>query len=469
MKLRSLRVIKWYAATLGVAAGAVLYAYAGFGPVLPGILIFSLVCYHSVRLAARHDEEENNPYHKISEYIAVAGIIAFLPLLMLVDFVIALVIFLGFAQLALNFQTHDYRRFYLGMVVSFIGLCVGAAQSKSGFYLFFFLVYTVLAGMAIGYAYMSQRGHLERPEWDWKDRTRVSLLMIGLATAIYLILPRFPAGGLLAQPGSDHFYRNKNWEAEAEKNDKTSPSDRINALREKQRSHQNGLDPEDLIENQPGERSKANAESRPGGYDYRGFHEEFNINTPDENGHRFSNRIVARMRSDHPQYLRVRIFDIFDGLRWHASSDQIVKHSVGYDGVELRHIYRAGFGRLRSRGRSARQVEISGYSDRHRHIRADTFSRRFKKRNRLCGHITTQPSEGPAVCRTSRSAVALLHPIATPDGSPHCGTGRRNHRGGAIAIGRRNRPRAALAHALSIRLQLCLHLSTLYAPQQIPI
>ncbi len=334
MKIESASVLKWYSATLGLAAGAVLYTYLGFGPVLPGALVFALASYYSLS-AVRKTNEADDPYKKYSEYIAAVGIVAFLPLIFAADFIVALVIFLGFAQLALNFQTHDYRRFYVGIVVSFTGICVGATESKSGFYLFFFLAYTIAAGITLGYAYMAQHRKGEPPHWDWTDRIRVCLLVIGLAAGVYLALPRLPAGGLLAQPGSDHFYRDKKWEAEAKQNDTTNVRDQINDVRENQLNPQNKGALADLNGTRIGDDSEAGHGNQQGDYHYKGFQKEFDINNPDEKGHRFSNRIVARMRADHPQYLRARIFDRFDGLHWQTSSDQTVKLSVGFNGVDL--------------------------------------------------------------------------------------------------------------------------------------
>lgn len=327
MKLESLSVLKWYSATLGLAAGAVIYAFLGFGPVLPGVLAFAGVSYLSLA-AVRKTDEEASPFRQLSEFIAAAGIIAFLPLIFMADFLVALVIFLAFAQIALNFQTHEYRRFYLGIAVSFAGLCAGAAQAKSGFYLVFFLTYTIAASITIGYAYMAQRREVQTPQWDRTDRARVCLWVIGLAAFIYFILPRFPAGGLLSQPGSDHFYRNQKWEEQARQKDKAHARDRLKDLSPTQRNRQDKGIAEGLAE-------KGDGGDQLGDFHYRGFQKAFDINEPDEKGDRFSNRIVARMRADHPQYLRARIFDLFDGLHWHTSSEQTVKLSVGYNGVDL--------------------------------------------------------------------------------------------------------------------------------------
>ncbi len=334
MKIESACVLKWYSATLGLAAGAVLYTYQGFGPVLPGALVFALASYYCLTAVSKTNEADN-PYQKYSEYVAAVGIIAFLPLIFVADFIVALVIFLGFAQLALNFQTHDYRRFYVGIVVSFTGICVGATESKSGFYLLFFLAYTISAGITIGYAYMARRCHGVAFQWDWNDRIRVCLLVMVLATGIYLVLPRLPAGGLFSQPGSDHFYYDKKWEAEAKQTDTENVRDQINGLRQSRLNRQNQGAFESLNENKIGSNSEAGHPNHQGDFHYKGFQKEFDINNPEDKGHRFSNRIVARMRADHPQYLRARIFDLFDGLHWRTSSGRTVKLSVGYNGVDL--------------------------------------------------------------------------------------------------------------------------------------
>lgn len=340
MKPDTPHIIGWYSATLGVAAGAVTSIYFGVGPVIICALLFALISYFSLT-AVMNTDEENSPYHKISEYAAAAGIVVFLPLILLGDFLTALLIFLGFAQLALNLQTHDYRRFYMGLLVSFIGLCAGATESKSGYYLLFFLAYTIFAGMAMGYAYMVQRQGARTPQWDWADRARISALMIGLAMALYLMLPRLPAGGILAQPGSDHYYHDQKWEAEAkreERENSSDPPDRLDALRvdalradasrEEQGADENGAPAFEGDGPPHGQRKES-------GFDYKGFEESFDIRHPDASGHRFSNRIVARMRAENAQYLRARIFDRFDGLHWRSSSNHMVKLRVGYNGVDL--------------------------------------------------------------------------------------------------------------------------------------
>jgi protein-glutamine gamma-glutamyltransferase len=334
MKLESPDILKWYAATLGVAAGAVLYAFLGFVPVLPGVSAFAVVSYIALSAVSK-TEEADSPYQKLSEGIALVGIALFLPLLFMADFLIALVIFLGFAQLALNFQTHDYRRFYLGIFVSFTGICLGAAESKSGFYLVFFLAFTLCAGISIGYAHAARHRDGQPLQWDWTARIRIGLLMIVAALGLYLILPRFPAGGLFAQPGSNHFYRDKKWEAEAKQSHGIDAHKQIEALRESLDNDQAGGTPDDAMGRPTGDHSENSGRHRQGAFHYDGFQKQFDINKPGKEGQGLGNGIVARMRADRPQYLRARIFDQFDGLHWRTSSDRIVKLAVGFNGVDL--------------------------------------------------------------------------------------------------------------------------------------
>jgi protein-glutamine gamma-glutamyltransferase len=334
MKLESPCIIKWYSATLGVAAGAVLYAYLGFGPVLPGVLAIAVASYFIVS-AVRQTDEADSPYQKVSEGIAGLGIAAFLPLIFMADFLIALVIFLGFAQLALNFQTHDYRRFYLGIFVSFVCISVGASVSKSGFYLVFFLAYSLCAGMTIGYAAMARRRPGQPLQWDWVERTRIGLLLIIAAVGLYLILPRLPAGDWFAQPGSDHFYYDKKWEAEAKQHKGIHVRQCIETLKESQSDRQDGGAPGAVAEESAGSHSKSRGTNGRNAFHYDGFQKQFDINNPARRGQCMGNGIVVRMRADHSQYLRARIFDLFDGLHWRSSSDQTVKLAVGFNGVDL--------------------------------------------------------------------------------------------------------------------------------------
>jgi transglutaminase-like putative cysteine protease len=318
VKLASVKVVYWYSLVSGVAAGAVLFAYLGIMAALLGSIVVMAVSHIILVLVGRTDEE-NSPYLKVSELVAATGIVVFLPLLILNGPLVALLVFIGFAHLALLFQTHDYRRLYMGLAVGFTALIAGAVEAKSGIYLIFFLAYAVTISITLGYAYIEPLSH-NRSRWNPLDQLRAASLLIGLAIVIYLIVPRFPAGNLGAIPGSDHFYENPAWEQEAKQShggdDGNNPAESL--LQEMA----DRLDAEDS----PGKPERSSDDrSSDSSFRYRGFDYEMAIDNPDAQGDRFSNDIIAHVRADRPLYLRARIFDRFDGLRWYSSAQRLDK------------------------------------------------------------------------------------------------------------------------------------------------
>ena len=328
MKLDSLKVIFWYSLVSGVAAGALLFAYFGMPGALIGWAATTVVSY-PILLAVRRTDEQTSPYLKLSEQIAVVGMILFLPLILLGDILLGLLIFLGFAHLALLFQTHDYRRLYMGLMVSFTALIVGAVESKSGLYLLFFLAYAITISITLGYAHIEPMSS-NRSHWKPVDQLRASLWLIGVALVIYLILPRFPAGNLGARPGSDHFYENRDWEMEAERNPSGNGGE--NPAESLLNELANGEEQDELPTPPREKRSETSGSNE---YRYRGFEQEMDIDNPDNQGDRFSNAILARMRADRPLYLRARIFDRFDGIRWYSSAQQLSKLKLERGGIKL--------------------------------------------------------------------------------------------------------------------------------------
>ncbi|MEW8071216.1 MAG: DUF3488 and transglutaminase-like domain-containing protein [Candidatus Thiodiazotropha sp.] len=328
MKLESLKVVYWYSLVSAVAAGAALFAYLGVLAALLGATVTVAATHFILALVGRTDEQ-TNPYLKISEQIAATGIVLFLPLMVIYGPLPALLVFIGFAHLALLFQTHDYRRLYMGLAVGFTALIAGAVESKSGHYLLFFLAYSVTISIALGYAYIEPLSR-NRSQWNPLDQLRAASLLVGLALIIYLIVPRFPAGNLGAIPGSDHFYENPAWEQEAEQGhgNETGQSPAESLLQDLAEK----FDADDSHD-RSGRSSGSQSTQSP--FRYRGFDYEMDIDNPDDQGDRFSNVIVAHVRADRPLYLRARIFDRFDGLRWYSSAKRLSKLQLSRGEIEL--------------------------------------------------------------------------------------------------------------------------------------
>ncbi|MFL0796412.1 MAG: DUF3488 and transglutaminase-like domain-containing protein [Cellvibrionaceae bacterium] len=353
MKFNSATVIFWYSLTQGVSAAAVSFAYLGIMTSLALGLFFSIGSFISLSMTSKVDEE-GNPYLRLSEQIASAGLVSFILLILLTGLLPALLIFSGFALFALNFQTHDYRRYYVGTAITFSGIAVGSAESKTGSYLVFFLLYASVISFSLGYAFIEQRKNdSSKINWNRHDRLRANLLLIGLAVLIYLLLPRFPAGNLGAQPNSEHFYINEAWEDEAEKN--TDVESATNKAEEHLQNTANTDEAEDEShsntnsdsipegENTISENSRptedtdhSNTKNSSDQFNYKGFDTSFDINNPDPQNDRFENIIIARMRADTPMYLRARIFDRFDGIRWSSSAEQLQKIKNQRGGITLK-------------------------------------------------------------------------------------------------------------------------------------
>jgi len=211
-----------------------------------------------------------------------------------------------------------------------VGICVGAAESKTGSYLVFFLCYALAISMTLGYAYIAQKSRDGMAQWDLADRVKVAGLLVMVATVVYLVLPRFPAGQLGAQPHSEHFYHNDDWERQAE-----STSQQVSQTANRQQVAQDLANQTQQGADAGKASTGAKREGNLGEYRYAGFSEEMDIENPDPKGDRFSNGLLAYVRADRPLYLRAQIFDVFDGQSWSKSSASTVKLRVPGKGLEL--------------------------------------------------------------------------------------------------------------------------------------
>jgi hypothetical protein len=79
----------------------------------------------------------------------MTGMVIFLPSILIWGLLPGLLIFLAFAQLALNLQLVEHKHVHYGLLVSFICLFMGAAQAITGYYLVFMAIYASAAAVCL--------------------------------------------------------------------------------------------------------------------------------------------------------------------------------------------------------------------------------------------------------------------------------------------------------------------------------
>lgn len=348
MKFNNSKTILWYALLQSVSVGACTHAFGYLAASFAITVIYFIIAIISLTLSTS-EKANKNRFEKFSEAIAITGMILFLPLIMFSKLLIALMTFIMFALLALNLQTDNYRRFYLGVIVSFVIICVGAVESKSGTYLFWLTLFATSLALSLSAAHFAQSNSGKNTCWHARDYWHICGIALILSFIIYLLLPRFPAGNLGASPGSEHFYRDKQWETEAS-NKSQSYEDQLNQLNKL--DHTTHSTQDNTASEKPQERSKENKHSgqkgdghksnQPNtedGFSYEGFQEHLDINNTNsshqEEGGIPPNLLLAYVRSDQPLYLRAKTFDYFDQNRWSRHYDTSSKIEIPFGGLKL--------------------------------------------------------------------------------------------------------------------------------------
>ncbi|MDP2546257.1 MULTISPECIES: transglutaminase domain-containing protein [unclassified Oceanobacter] len=294
----------------------------------------------------------------VSDSLAIIGLITFVGLIFTVAILPALMALLLLAQLAINLVSADTSRLFYGLMNGFAFLLIGAAESTSGGYLLIMVGYAFCVVMTLSMLWCiqamttsqvtrlassanDQQPHFlmaaeaDTPTPGATSRrfnkrffqpaaaTGAALLLVAIAGAIYLFMPRLPAANLGGQLASaDSLYDNASWQTQAKRSGQPSPTDPQN-LQDDQQSDGpiplwEGLDP-----------------SAPQ-FDYRGFRDEMNLNdNPYGNQSTTAadlNQVIALMKAPHGSYLKVRTFDHFDGLRWSSSTTAFHKHNTNQQG-----------------------------------------------------------------------------------------------------------------------------------------
>ena len=316
----------WLSILFAVAFAGALYPRFDSQTILVTTLIFSLFNLVALRLSW-HKRRHIEKLKALADYVAVFGMLVFVAMLLIGNLLDALILFIAFVQLALNLTFKSSRHYYYGLMVSFVLLSVGAAESKTGFYLFYIIAYCAVASVSLGYYFMDNRlqknhGTHQRMTWPIWHQTKVVMALIALSFIIYIITPRFGVGNLGSIYGaSEQYYSDKDWEEQAEKQSSEEQSNGDT-------SSGTGRGPG---QGQSGDRGSTDDDS----FAYRGFSNSFDIRGGGQEGGIPPNVIVAYMQAKHGAYLKVETFDKFDGISWYKSLSTDIKRKLQYGRIEL--------------------------------------------------------------------------------------------------------------------------------------
>ncbi|MEQ3692662.1 MAG: transglutaminaseTgpA domain-containing protein [Thalassolituus sp.] len=327
--------LDWFSVQLAIAVGGT--AAAIINPLI-GLFVFALslpVNFFALQMGfkTRENSEQNKP---IADGIAVAGMTVFALLFFQVNLTVALGGLLYFGTLALCVQMDVYRKFYMAQVISFVFILGGAAEAKSGGYLFIMAAYCLVAAFSLTEIWLDKsrgafidsdssegnRGSVfNDSEFSpgLKRRSAVGALVMGVAVFIYLFLPRPEALNYGSQASSaPDFYSDQSWENDAQEN---PASARENKNRNTSKIPKN--DREAYKELKEITDLSGYGETTQDTYRYNGLNETFDIRDNSRSGTIDLNTIIARMKAAHGAYLKIRTFDTFDGLSWSSSNENI--------------------------------------------------------------------------------------------------------------------------------------------------
>lgn len=264
-------------------------------------------------------------YKQLSDMAAAIGAIVFILTLLTHNLVGALLSLLLWMLLAKSCILMNKRDLFFVVAGSFILLLFAASQSKSGV----FLLYTVLFVLSSIYTLLlhhaeSRRNHAvgiasAKEEKSHFPASTVLLSggIVGIAAVLYFLIPRPEAMhyGAFRDTGGNDYY-SEQWEQQA-RNDGDGEKGQQDGQENVHESPVKGADPGKGADQLPGGADKQS-------FDYSGFRRDFRIDQPGAG--RSGNAIVLYMQAPHELYLRGRVFETFDGLRWSEQASGNRKH-----------------------------------------------------------------------------------------------------------------------------------------------
>ncbi len=301
MLIRDRRIYHAQAALLGCTAAGTLWTLLGPAGLALGLAIAGAGFVVAERAWRAREREPDN---RFAEGVAAGGLVAAAFGFLLGDLLVALILLLLGAQLAAMALMREHRQLPIGWMAAFVVLMAGATQAIDDAYLAVFALFALCLVLGLGYAWLDRHHHAGgRARWSVASQWRVLASWLLVAFVLYLVTPRLDplligSHGTFGGPG----YFSDEWERRASDIDEATPDDLRRGDDGRGRSASTSGD----------EADRARADG------YQGFDENsFDISRPDPGDARVSNVEVLSLQAQRGGYLRVRVFDRFDGLRWH--------------------------------------------------------------------------------------------------------------------------------------------------------
>ncbi|HSC76877.1 MAG TPA: transglutaminaseTgpA domain-containing protein [Pseudomonadales bacterium] len=286
-------------------------------------LLFAVVYMLFVKFGRAYaaDPEKNGMAGKISDGIAVLGMLCFLPNILMQQWVTGLLLLLLCMQAALLCKLKSTRELYFLFAASFIMLLFCVANTKSGFFIVLVMAYFLVAMgflQAVFTQTVKQKSAIAVVSPLQKNTFHgaailVSCAIILLATVLYLSLPRpipLHAGSFISDGGQQ--YHQDSWYDEATTGAKSKDQD----------SNQG-----------------AGTSGDPDPDQYAGFGQKFSIEKKSQATGIIGNPIVLYLQADRELYLRGNVFDFFDGVSWSMTdnSNKKIQLKNGFHSFEPYH------------------------------------------------------------------------------------------------------------------------------------
>lgn len=191
----------WLSALLAVGFSGAIFAYFRVGLALCMMLIGFGASLWTLKTAY---QQRHNPINDESTAngVVMAGLLLSAIVLFDKGMVLALLCLLFFLHLALNLHFKEHRQVYFGLIISFLGLMVGAGQTFSTGYLVFILLFCLCACFYLSVVFIDKQNYQHQSNIQYigqaryQDKLILAVIISVFAGIIYLLTPHFSAGNL---------------------------------------------------------------------------------------------------------------------------------------------------------------------------------------------------------------------------------------------------------------------------------